>query len=261
MTPGLLALTIALGLGLARPAAAAPSRVVVRGGSGDVLVTASAQAKEVTGSGRIAATGDTVQVQGTTPDERLTLTVPAAVSLSVVTWSGKIEVRGVRGELELRSVSGDLVVSGPPRGLSARTVSGAVRAEVAGKARVRSVNGAVSLRGSLADVEVTSVSGKVTLAGFSGGSVSTTSGGLSVEGTLGKGSTARLRAHSGDVGVKLRAPAGVSYALRSFSGALRLSLGGKSSSADQRAEGSWEGGGARLDCSTFSGAVQVELRR
>jgi DUF4097 and DUF4098 domain-containing protein YvlB len=253
-------------LAASEPAAARIERVKVRSLSGDVRVTGSTKAKRVTGTGPIVIKerGGEVKVVGTDPDDPVTLTVPSGVELDVKTRSGDISISGVTGAVRVRSVSSRLRVKGA-RGVDVKSVSGSVRLEqVTGRLRVKTVSGTIRASGKLSEIDVTTVSGSVTLDQLAGpGKVRTTSGEVKLSGTLGKGARARIRSHSGHVTARLRVPAGAEYAMRSYSGDLELKPGSKAKTRrieERRAEGAVGKGGASLELSTFSGDITLHLR-
>lgn len=264
-TPMAMATAIAL-LAVAEPAAARPVRVKVRSISGQVQVTGSTKAKQVTGTGPIVIKdrGDEVKVVGTSSDDPVRLTVPAGVELEIKTRSGDISVSGVTGPVRLRTVSATLRIKGA-RGVDVKSVSGSVYLEQAhGRLRVKTVSGTVRATGKLTEIDVTSVSGGITLDQLAGpGEVRTTSGEVKVTGTLGKGVKAKLRSHSGDITARLKVPAGAEYAMKTYSGDLELKPGSKAKvrrSEERRTEGTFGKGGASLNLSTFSGDITLHLR-
>jgi hypothetical protein len=97
-------------------------------------------------------------------EARLLIHVPAASSLSVTVVSAELKLSGIRGDVKLQTVSGD--VSGDIGGdLRASTVNGSVRltARNAKNIEIRTISGDVHLAGGGGEVAVTTVSGTAQL--------------------------------------------------------------------------------------------------
>lgn len=96
---------------------------------------------------------------------RYELTIPEDVELRITTTNGRIDVEGVRGEQNLRSVNGRIEVSTPDAILTATTVNGRIRAAFTQEfrgARLRTVNGSVRItvpHGSAIAADVDTVNG------------------------------------------------------------------------------------------------------
>jgi hypothetical protein len=97
-------------------------------------------------------------------EARLLIHVPATSSLSVTVVSAELKLSGIRGDVKLQTVSGD--VSGDIGGdLRASTVNGSVRltARNAKNIEIRTISGDVHLAGGGGEVAVTTVSGTAQL--------------------------------------------------------------------------------------------------
>lgn len=259
---------VAIGLLLlASSAAGAPApKVTIRGVSGEITVTGSASARQVTGSGRIERDGDEVEVRGSMPQDDLVVTVPAGAEVTAKTASGRIRVTGVKGSVTCKTANGDVTVEGAGRGkVTVKSVSGRVRVSGAsGELVIKTVSGDVKALGRPTAVKITSVSGKVELDRLTGkgGVVKTTSGRVSLRGALAADGRVKVRSHSGHVSVSLAVPQGARYDLRSFSGSVALARTAKGAPASlgSRAEGSVGKGRARIKLATFSGNITLRLR-
>src|SRR5690606_31357852 len=143
--------------------------------------------------------------------------------------AASVDVQGVAGdELEIDSVSGNVVAVGAPR-----------------KADIESVSGDPRLTLNSHDVSVESVSGQVALRGRIAGSIDaeTVSGNIDID-TRGE-RLARLEAStvSGDARVRAGIADGGRFSFESVSGDIRLGLPGDAS--------------ARVEASTFSGDIEA----
>ena len=161
-----------------------------------------------------------------------------------------VEVEAVSGRVQITGVSSD-------DAMTAETVSGRLDIESVRAPRLEasSVSGAVALRGVDARrVEVETVSGSVTF-----------SGALAADGRY------EFESHSG--GIRLTVPEGTGFELESesFSGGLRSAIpivvgrGDRAGavtvfeSGNRSIEGVAGGGGGRLELSTFSGDMRIEV--
>lgn len=145
----------------------------------------------------------------------LVLKVPAGSSLSVNTVSADIRAQGVRGSQRLQSVSGEIATEAAAEDVECKTVSGDVTVTGAGKPvllNITTVSG---------DAVVTRVAGEV--------NGNTVSGNFSLG--LGDTSRSRLRSTSGDLTVATRPAADARFDIESISGDVRLDLTGPANAA------------------------------
>lgn len=124
-------------------------------------------------------------------DGKLRLELPPGSSVELTTASGAIAVRGLGGDVRLRTASGDVQLR-DVRNVEVTAISGAVQVEgVKGEVRLRTVSG---------DAMVTQAAGARPLLEYG-----TTSGDLDWTGTCGAGCRLDVRTMSGDVKLKLAA--------------------------------------------------------
>lgn len=122
--------------------------------------------------------GDDVEV-------RYTLELPAGVGLRLRTVSGDVEVSGAQGAVEVQAVSGEVHLRDLGKGLRLNTVSGDVELDgVAGPLAVRTVSG--DIEGRLAT-------------GTEGGQIHTVSGEVSLRAPRASGLAVRAGTVSGEV--------------------------------------------------------------
>lgn len=159
----------------------------------------------------------------------LILQVPLQASLDIESVSAQVHVEGVAPqELEIESVSGDVVFAGAPGSAQIETVSGSQTLTInsAGDVSTDSVSGEIALRGRMnGRVDVETVSGSVqmdsrgeALRGFSAQSVS---GDITARIGLARGGEVRGETVSGDIDLHLPRALSARVEADSFSGTLR----------------------------------------
>jgi len=194
-----------------------------------------------------------------------TVEVPAGTPLQIGGLSSDISVRGVCGEAELQTLSGDVVLDCARGNIIARSTSGDVTvSDVRGRLEAGSTGGDVIVRDAQADVAAQSVSGEVTLEQVEGRDVSaeTIGGEVLFSGPIADGGRYRFQSHSGDVTVR---PTGrglnATITVSTFSGdfetdyEVTLTQGGRI--RPREIEFTIGNGGARLSLASFSGTVYL----
>jgi DUF4097 and DUF4098 domain-containing protein YvlB len=208
-----------------------------------------------------------------------TIVVPPETELRGRTGSGSIEVRDIRGPVDMAAGSGDLSAEGIESEVKATAGSGGIRIEGihgdaqatagSGDINLLSVQGEVRAQTGSGDIRIERPGGQVT-AGAGSGDISvigaladlqlrTGSGDLQVEGNPALKSYWEL--HTGSGGVGLRVPPGASFRLvaRSSSGRIETSIPvvieEKTSKHELRARVG--DGGARVEVETSSGEITL----
>ena len=93
-------------------------------------------------------------------DARLELRVPVGARVWVKTGSADVEVRDVRGGLDLNVIGGSVRVTGDPRELAIESMDGNVTIDGAPAwLRVKTATGSIELRGGAGDAALATVSG------------------------------------------------------------------------------------------------------
>ena len=210
-----------------------------------------------------------------------TIVVPASASVDVKSVSGDLKVSGAHGTVRAETVSGNVTATDAPRLESAKTVSGdvlltAVAAD--GDLAAGSVSGNVTAKGLKArGLDLGSVSGDVNVTDVTCErlSVKSISGNVEYAGGIAKAGRYEINSHSGDVRLVLANPAGFELNASSFSGTIRselaMTIGGD---ADQRGRdgrrrdgrsnhsmhATFGDGSATLTVRTFSGNVTISKR-
>jgi DUF4097 and DUF4098 domain-containing protein YvlB len=181
------------------------------------------------------------------------LRVPAGSAVDVRTQSGDIRVRDLGGQAFVRSLSGDIVVSGVV-GADVRTVSGDTSVEGTGSMRVKTVSGDLEVRELRAGPPApTSIE------------LESTSGDVRWTGACGAGCRLSASTVSGDVILALDARSSFRFTMQSHSGGLEDRLGLQVSRASGRRRGSdveatFGKGEGSVDCRTFSGDARLARR-
>jgi Putative adhesin len=185
----------------------------------------------------------------------LVVHVPKASALEVSLVSADLDISGVSGPQEMRSVSGTIQSSG---GSVARvnTVSGDVQVSVANGAgaEVETVSGDVNVEGAGGDVSVQTVSGggKLTLGSIYKFRLRTVSGDFTISTGLGAGADVDADSVSGDLKLALKDLAGAEFDLRTLSGDIDSCGGPEVVRAKY-------GPGSRLTYSTGDAKARVHL--
>ncbi len=186
---------------------------------------------------------------------RLVVHVPKASALEVTLVSADLDVSGVSGAQQMRSVSGAIKSSG---GATARvnTVSGDVHVAVTNDAgaEIESVSGDVEVDGAGGDVSTRSVSGggKLSLGKVSRLRLRTVSGDFTITGRLAAGGEAEAESVSGDLKLSLTDSPGAEFDLQTLSGSIDSCAGPTASHAKY-------GPGTRLSYSTGDAKAKVKL--
>ncbi len=202
------------------------------------------------------------------------VTVPAGATVDVRSVSGDVKVTGAKGEVHVESVSGN--VEGDSLGAIARikTVSGDAQVSGVsgdGELTVGSISGDVTARGvKCRSLEATSVSGEVRLidVGCERARVSTISGSVEYSGNLARNGRYELKAHSGNVRLALASDTGFELDASTFSGTVRSDLpvnvratGDREGRASRHSlSGTYGDGSAQLVVKTFSGDIAIVKR-
>ena len=220
----------------------------------------------------IETSGDQVEVAVVIPrgarnvrPSRIEVRVPARKGIQALGVSASVDVRGVTGDVEVRSTSGAVVVRGNPASVEATSTSGDVDVEVStgaveanstsGRVRVagsiresvtaESVSGSVEIEAQTQEVVAQSVSGHVRISApvrrlsastVSGnvevrggtlqyGAFESVSGSVMVAGNLERDAAINVQSHSGDVTLQLPASVGARFEVSTFSGDIENSFG------------------------------------
>ena len=200
----------------------------------------------------------------------LKLEVPLQAELNIESVSADIDVDGVApGDLDIDTVSGDVVVAAAPAHANIQSVSGDMRLTLnTADAKAETVSGDLVLRGRLnGEVHVESVSGDITLDSNGGRlrrvSASTVSGDTDLRIALADGGEIKSETVSGDVDLRLPKSLSARVSGESFSGDLKAPGAkirkedfGPGSSFEQR----YGSGSGEIHLETFSGDITLILQ-
>ncbi|MBA2301341.1 MAG: DUF4097 family beta strand repeat protein [Acidobacteria bacterium] len=204
------------------------------------------------------------------------VTAPEHVRISARSLSGNIQVTGIKGDLNLVSLSGNVSISQGARVMLAKSTSGEVeimdlRSEVPLEAHTTS--GGVVIRQSRAPrMELNSVSGNLIVTDVDCPRIEaqTLSGNVELNSPLSKNGRYELTSHSGEIRIKPSGNTGFELDANSFSGNIQSDLtlkeqrqGGADDSRrgqggrTRTLRGVYGDGSATLDITTFSGSVVI----
>ncbi len=211
-----------------------------------------------------------------------TIVVPASASVDVKSVSGNLKVSGPHGIVRAETVSGNVVTIDTPQLENAKSVSGDVSlTSVAadGDLAAASVSGNITAKGVKArGLDLGSVSGDVNVADVSCErlSVKSISGNVEYAGGIAKGGRYEINSHSGDVRLVLANPAGFELNASSFSGTIRselpMTIGGdaddrgrdrsrrRDTLSNHAMHATFGDGSATVTVRTFSGNVVIAKR-
>jgi DUF4097 and DUF4098 domain-containing protein YvlB len=206
-----------------------------------------------------------------------TITMPANGAVSLKTISGDVAVTGVRGEVRAESVSGNVQVASTPNLAIAKTVSGDVTARdisAATTLTLSTVSGTVIGNGlKVRTLEAGTVSGNVHLTNLHVERLQakSVSGDIEFDAPLARGGRYEFNSHSGNVRVILANAPGFELDASTFSGSIRsdfaitlrstASQGGgndrRRSGLNRAIRGTYGDASAIIAVRSFSGSVVI----
>jgi hypothetical protein len=157
---------------------------------------------------------------GSSAGGQFEIVVPVGTRLRLSTQNGDVQVRGVKGELEITTYNGDIDIAETGR-TELRTFTGDVRVRSAtGEVRVNSMSGDVELDQAAGEVEVHTVSGDVDLRDVRSRfiRVRSTSGRIAFGGPIDGAGRYEFNSHSGGIRLSLPANVGAQLSVSTFSG-------------------------------------------
>jgi hypothetical protein len=191
---------------------------------------------------------------------RLEVRVPRGTRVWVKTNGASIEADGVRGGLDLYSVSGPVRVAGRADQLSVESMDGDVEIQaLAGWLRVKTAGARVLLTGSADDADVSTVSGAIVVEGgrYARARFASVTGGVEFQGVAPRGGSYSFETHSGPITLRLAEGSDATVTVTTFGGEVRSEFGPPPASGGSIRLG--EGDGA-VTVRTFRGAVALRRR-
>jgi DUF4097 and DUF4098 domain-containing protein YvlB len=197
-------------------------------------------------------------------DTRVEVSVPEGTRLTVAAGSADVSVRGVKGEVDVATTTGDVVIDDASTRVSFESMSGDVQiSRVQGDLRGEAMSGEIGVTDVSGGVEVETVSGDLTLHNVRSRSVraETVSGSVEFEGRTERGGRYDFASHSGDVRLVLPQTLGALISVETFSGTIdsdfpiTLNPGQRHGRQYEFQVGD---GGARIGASSFSGGIYIQ---
>lgn len=192
---------------------------------------------------------------------------PAGSRIRTDSISGSVSVTGIRGELTLGTISGNITVRDAGQRVSGQTISGNVdliSAQNDAVVELSSTSGNVRTQSvKVRRLDLGSISGSVIARDVQSeaASLHTMSGNVEYAGGLSPGGRYDFRTHSGDVRLTVPQGAGFELEASTFSGevhsALPLRLEGQNRGRSRTIRGTYGDGRARLEATSFSGNVYI----
>ena len=176
----------------------------------------------------------------------LEIQVPAGSRPEVETVSANIDVTGLRGDVRLESVSGNVTV------------------DTAGSVRAKTVSGEVKVKSGGPDVDASSVSGDLEIAAatLKDAQFETVSGDIRIDAGTAPQGRLDAKAVSGTIELRIPAGAGADFDVSTFSGDIRNELGPEARRKSEHGPGmelrfQSGDGSARMYLKSFSGDVRI----
>jgi DUF4097 and DUF4098 domain-containing protein YvlB len=249
--------------------------VEIRLHAGEIIVTGWTRSEvKVRGTSergqlRVEATPSQIEigarsVRGRLGDTRVEVTVPEGTRLTVGGNSADVSVRGVKGEVEVSTMSGDVVIDNASSRVDFESVSGDVQiSRVQGDLRGEAMSGEVDVTDVTGEVELETVSGDLTLRNVHSKYVraESVSGSVEFDGRTEAGGRYDFASHSGDVRLLLPSALGALISVETFSGTIdsdfpiTLQPGQRHGKQFEFQVGN---GGARIDATSFSGGIYIQ---
>ena len=195
------------------------------------------------------------------------VTAPAGTRIKTDSISGSVTVTGLRGDLTLNTISGDIRIERAGKVVNGQSISGAVElisAEDDAVVELSSTSGNVLARGvKVRRLDLGSISGTVRGSDLQcdAATLHTISGNVEYGGSLTNGGSYDFQTHSGDVRLTVSGGTGFEIKASTFSGEIRSGLQLKLESTGGRdsrtIRGTYGDGRARVEASSFSGTIII----
>jgi len=190
--------------------------------------------------------------------------IPDKADLEIKSVSGDVMAEGAGALVGVNVVSGDVEVRGAGQGADCNTVSGELKLEdIAGDVDLKSVSGTITINRVSGSVDAETVSGDIEIREASDAKslkLKTLSGDIIYQGKVNPNGRYNLKSHSGDIDIILPSDSAFEFEAETFSGDIKsdfeLAVSGKISPREVR--GVVNKGGAFISVSTFSGNIDLK---
>jgi DUF4097 and DUF4098 domain-containing protein YvlB len=182
-------------------------------------------------------------------------------------FSSPFSVKGVKGEVDLETLSGNIVVNDAVGNVKTESVSGNIEIDrVDGGVSAESVSGRVDITNVKGDIDTESVSGRLTMMGARSNTVraESVSGSISYDGSFAETGSYTFKTHAGRLALGLPANTGATVSLETFSGSVESDFPVTLMSKRDRGEGHESAyefklgdGKSRIILETFSGNIRI----
>ncbi|MEX2496611.1 MAG: DUF4097 family beta strand repeat-containing protein [Woeseia sp.] len=200
----------------------------------------------------------------------LVVRVPQDSSVNATGVSTDVDIRGVRGELRLTSISGDIVSDIFAADVGVETVSGDLRAEGAvgrgakAKTRFNSVSGDIDIENLSGEINANTVSGDIAITGgsFERVNAQTTSGDVDFRSALIGNGRMDIETINGDLDVVFTGDVSATFDIETFNGDIRNCFGPEPERTSRYTPGSQlkfteAGGAGRVTVRTLNGDLRL----
>ena len=174
------------------------------------------------------------------------------------------DVAGVGGAVSVKTVEGDIVLSGLTGTVSAESVDGRITLEGGrGRVQLSTVEGLIAVSKAAGEIIADSVDGDITLTDVQASAVeiSTVDGNVSYSGALLASGRYLFTTHDGDVTLAIPENTSATFSVRTFGdGGVASTLPLKQGSTGRRGQRStytMGGGAAQVDIEAFDGEVRI----
>ena len=197
----------------------------------------------------------------------LDLTVPIGTRVMIDGFSAPYSVKGVKGEVKLETMSGNVEVSDAVGRTTIETVSGNILVKgIEGDLRAESVSGRLDISDVNGDVESESISGHIWINGAKSRSVraETVSSSVAYGGTVDPSGTYTFKSNSGRITLGVPSDVGATVSLETFSGnvdsdfPVTMGSGTNRIGRDSKFEFKIGSGRAHITLETFSGNIRIQ---
>lgn len=194
----------------------------------------------------------------------LVIYVPMQSRVAVKAVITDIEVSGVLGGLQVRSISGDITLENGRERMSLKTVSGSIRtSQTSGKLHANSASGDIEVGTHEGDLGIETLSGDIEIEvrsakNLNGASVS---GDLTVDAVFEQGVSAKLTSVSGSIFVNIAGPLDLKFQANSNSGNIDNGLSADEVVNDfgmRSLQGRLGNGTSSLTVRSVSGTIELE---